>query len=312
MGYIWARWLPEALKAEGCDVVLEPNWRNNGRYRADGRTVGAPNWNFEPNGLFDWHHTGTTSSSKNPLPTRNVLINGRKGLQGPLSQLGGARDGKIHVFAAGRANHAGKMSGAGPTYAGQDGNTVAIGLEIDTDGSQKIPVRQYRAAIRAAAAVLRHYKRDASWALGHAETSVTGKWDPGEGGRTVNLDEWRRDLAECLSYPPGVWHSRVGTNSWGEVDVSELAKGAASKDKGSIKRLQYRIKRANPRKVPADVRKAVKITGVWDAETKAAVKAWQQNVFAPKWKNDDNGFQGGGRLGPRQAKVLFGPRYHLV
>lgn len=311
MAYRWARWLPEALKKEGVDVVLEPGWRNRGRYRVDGSVKRPPNWNFEPNGLFVWHHTATTTSPSRPWPTGNLLKAGRSGLPGPLCQLSPDHLGRVHVVAAGRSNHAGKFSGAGPTVRGSDGNTVSIGCEIDTNGTQKIPLKQYRASIRSAAAVNRHFKRNASWSLGHAETSVTGKWDPGESGRTVDLDAWRRDLAECLSYPPGVWYSKQGTASWGEVDLSELRKGARGEDKHSIRRMQFRLKRANKKKVPEELRKAVRVNGKWDEATRACLAAWQANVFDPGPGGED-GYQGGKRLGPRQAEKLFGPRYKLV
>lgn len=312
MGYRWARWLEGALKAEGCDVVPEPGWRNRGRYRADGRRDIAPNWDFEPDGTFHWHHTATKTSPTNPWPTGRLLVNGRSDLPGPLSQLSPDHKGRVHLIAAGRSNHAGVLSGFGPTRAGADGNRVSIGCEIDTDGTQKIPAAQYVASIRCAAAVNRRFKRDASWSMGHAETSVTGKWDPGVGGKTVDLAAWRRDVAECLSYPPGVWRSKSGPSSWGEVDLSELDKGAKGGSRDSIKRMQYRLRVANPRKVAPAVRKAVRVNGKWDDATRRALAAWQENVYAEKTEGPKDGYQGGDRLGRHQAKLLFGPRYRLV
>ncbi len=312
MTYTWARWLPEALKAEGVKISLVTGWANAGRYRLDGRHDLAPNWSFSPNGLFIWHHTATTSSAKNPWPTQGILIRGRSDLPGPLCQLSPDYNGVVHIVAAGRANHAGELSGRGrATPRGGDGNTVAIGAEIDINGTQKIPVAQYRAAIRCAAAVNRRFKRDSSWSMGHAETSVTGKWDPGVGGHTVDLDAWRRDVAECLSYPAGVWQSPKGTASWGEVDLSELARGASGTSRDSIRRMQYRLKRANAKKVSKTLRDAVSVNGKWDAATQACLAEWQEKVFAPDPAHSD-GYQGGKRLGPVQADKLFGSRYHLV
>lgn len=312
MAYKWASWLPVALKKEGIAVITEPGYAKRGRYRADGNLGKAPNWDFEPNGLVQQHHTGVLSTDKNPNPTRTVLKNGRADLSGPLCHVATLRDGRVRVVALGRANHAGKLSGFGPTTKGADGNTIAIGNEIETNGTQKMPVKQYRAAIKVAAAVIRHKKRDASWMISHAEGSVTGKWDPGEGGKPVNMDKWRRDLKECLSYPPGIWYHPKGKAYWGEVDVSELDKGVNSKDKATIKRLQRRLKYAFPSSIPAAKRKAVKINGVWDTATTAALNEWQQKVFKPA--NPGVEFQPGGkRMGKKQAKEMFSSaRYHLV
>jgi len=315
MSYRWARWLDDALRAEGCLVVPEPGWENRGRWRSDGRRDLPPNWAFEPNGLFVWHHTASTTTAADPWPTRNTLIYGRSDLPGPLCQVSPDHNGKVHLVAAGRANHAGTFSGAGPTVRGADGNVTSIGCEIDTNGTQPIPIVQYRASIRCAAAVNRRFKRDSSWSLGHAETSVTGKWDPGVGGKTVDLAAWRRDTAECLSYPPGVWYSKKGLPSWGEVDLSALWAGVAASGparKDTVSRLQYAIKRSIPGAVARKTREAVRTSGQWDGPTVAAVSLWQQHVWAPDNPGDKDGFTDGKRLGPRQAEALFGPRYHLV
>lgn len=304
MSYLWARWLPDALKKEGVKIDLVPGWESRGRYRADGKKTGTPNWDFEPNGLVTQHHTAGTSSKENPWPSKNVLIKGRADLPGPLCHLSPDHNGVVHVVAAGRANHSGVMSGAGPTKAGSDGNIVAIGIEIDTNGTQVMPRAQYVASIKSSAAVQRHYKRGANYMLAHKETSVTGKWDPGERGKTVSMTAWRRDLKECLSYPAGVWQSPQGEWSWGKVDLSSLAKGTASVNTDTVRRLQYRIKRLSSA-TPKELKAAVQVNGKWDAATVKCLAHWQKNVFK-------GGVQGGKSVGPLQAEKLFGTRFHLV
>jgi hypothetical protein len=174
-------WLPDALRAEGCRVVLVDGWASRGRPGT-----------FDPFAVL-WHHTGTKASASNPNPTLGVCIRGRSDLPGPLCQVLIGYDGTCHVIAAGRANHAGTCNGTGPTHQG-DGNTQMVGFEIDYDGSQQMSGVQYEASIRAAAAVVKHYSKDHRHCLGHKETSVTGKWDPGG----YSMDTMRDDVRAHL------------------------------------------------------------------------------------------------------------------
>lgn len=160
-------WLADALRAEGCRVVEEGDWEHRGRPGT-----------FDPYGVL-WHHTGSTSSASNPFPTKDVLINGRPDLAGPLCQVGIGYDGVCHVIAAGRANHAGACNGWGPFTSAEDGNTQLVGFEIDYDGTQAMSAAQQDAATRCSAAVLKRFGKNESYAARHEETSTTGKWDTG-------------------------------------------------------------------------------------------------------------------------------------
>jgi hypothetical protein len=184
MTYERATWLPEALRAEGCQVVTVDGWQSRGRPASSG--------DFDPYAAL-WHHTATTSSPSNPNPTLGMCIRGRPDLPGPLCQVLIGYDGKCHVIAAGRANHAGECNGAGPTFRG-DGNAQMVGFEIDYNGSQKMSDVQYDAAIKAATAVVRHFDNDHTYCLGHKETSVTGKPDPGG----YDCDDMRADVRTRL------------------------------------------------------------------------------------------------------------------
>jgi hypothetical protein len=110
-------------------------------------------------------------------------------------------DGVCHVIAAGRANHGGECNGNGPTSPG-DANAQLIGFELDYSGSQPVSQEQGDAAVRAAAAVLRHFRKDESYCRGHKETSTTGKWDPGRNGSgdpAYRMDEVRGYIRDRLA-----------------------------------------------------------------------------------------------------------------
>ncbi len=181
-------WLADVLRASGVQVVEEGNWQS--------RTAGGT---FNPIGVL-WHHTnGPTSSPSNPAPSLSVCINGRTGLPGPLCHALVDFNGVFHVISANHANHAGDARQSGPIPAGS-GNTMLIGWEIDYVGDdpvrpdQAMSAAQYDASIKATAAVLKRLGRDASYARGHRETSVTGKIDPS----FVDLDAMRADVARRM------------------------------------------------------------------------------------------------------------------
>lgn len=173
MGYVWQRWLAAELRATGLTVVEVEGWQNRGRPASTG--------NFNPGGQSTTHHTGSPTSPTNKMPTLRTLIVGRPDLPGPLSQVGVAYDGVVYVIAAGRANHAGRIgkSGVPGMPYGYDGNALAIGDEVDTNGTQALPPAQRRAIALVNAVVLRHFKRGPEYAHRHADISGTGKWDIG-------------------------------------------------------------------------------------------------------------------------------------
>ena len=177
MAYTWQTWLADALRAEGCTVVEEGDWKHRGRPSSTG--------SFNPYGVL-MHHTGATASTSNPFPSKSTLINGRSDLPGPLCHVGVGYDGVCHVIAAGRANHGGDCRGSGPIPSG-DANAMLIGVEIDYNGTQPISAAQKDAATRVAAACIKRFKRNSDYVRIHAETSTTGKWDTGG----VSGSTWR-------------------------------------------------------------------------------------------------------------------------
>lgn len=174
MAYVWQRWLADEFRAAGLKVVEVDGWENRGRPASTG--------NYDPRGPLTKHHTGVTSSASRPHPTLSVLITGRSDLPGPLIPYTTGYDGTVYVVAAGRCNHAGPIgkSGVLGMPKGYDGNALAMGDEVDTNGTQTLPEAQKRAMSIAAAVVLRHFDKGAEWEHRHADISGSGKWDLGQ------------------------------------------------------------------------------------------------------------------------------------
>ncbi len=186
-------------------------------WRALGAVVeGEPGWESRGNGDdADYeggliHHTAAPSSSANPFPSRGVLLNGRAGLAPPLCNVAGpwcpVERPLLRVMAAYPANHAGASGGysMGPLPRTTLFNRRVLGLEIDYAGTSPMSPGQYRAAVIYGAGVTRVLRRPSpEWIRGHAETSITGKWDPGYAppARTIDLNAYRRDVWGLAANP---------------------------------------------------------------------------------------------------------------
>lgn len=188
MVYVYQTWLAAELRRWGIPVAEVPGWQSRGRPHSTG--------SFAPFAVGN-HHTGTGTSDAFPTAGLNTLINGRSDLPGPLCQLGNDYLGRVHVIAAGRANHAGKSNGAGPLVTG-DGNWQMIGIEHMYNGTQPMSPAQYRTAVRMNACLLTRLGRDAGYALEHAEWSLEGKWDMGG----VDMGPFRFDVVREMTIGP--------------------------------------------------------------------------------------------------------------
>jgi hypothetical protein len=174
----------------GAEVTFEPGWerRGNGQSaRYEGGIV---------------HHTASFSSFTNPFPTRSLLINGRSDLPGPIANVGGpvcpVDRPRLHIIAAHPANHAGASGGRsmGPLPVTRLFNPTVVGLEIDYAGLTPMIGGQYKAALIFTRGLANVLRRSVEYIRAHAETSVTGKWDPGyANGRTLDMAVFRRDAA---------------------------------------------------------------------------------------------------------------------
>lgn len=182
----------------------------NARLRAAGITVReASGWQSRGNGQTSAyegglvHHTATGYGIAVPgTGPGNLLINGRPDLRGPLCNYAGNDDGSITVIAAHPANHAGASGGRsmGPLPVTSLFNRRVLGYEIVYPGNQPMRPAQYRSALVWAKAVADvcgggNIER----VRAHAETSITGKWDPGEApGRTIDMAAFRRAAKTVL------------------------------------------------------------------------------------------------------------------
>lgn len=169
MAYKWALWLADVLRDAGCPVVEEDGWRTRGR---SGGT-------WEPSGIVLHHDASPPGETSHGV---NVILNGRPGLSGPLSQLWLDFDGRWHIVAAGRANHAGL--GKWSDIPANRGNEFLIGIETDHTTNEAWSLAQNRSGITGLIALSDRLgiRRDAttlrSRLIAHKEWAPDRKIDP--------------------------------------------------------------------------------------------------------------------------------------
>lgn len=159
----WLLWLADVLRAEGLPVREVDGWRTRG-HGGMGEVLGVLA-----------HHTAGPATGN--YPSESVVVNGRPGLDGPLANLGLARDGTWIVIAGGQAWHAG--TGSVAWCPANSGNTHLIGVEAESVGSRDDWTDAQRGSYpRGVAALLRHCGLPASRAIGHKEWAPARKIDP--------------------------------------------------------------------------------------------------------------------------------------
>lgn len=213
---MFATWLADVLRAAGCKVVEEANWKTRG--------VGSL---ADVKGVILHHTAGALTGNS---PSLALVRDGRKDLAGPLSQLFLARDGTYHVIAAGRANHAGRGNWNGITA----GNSNFLGIEAENAGTGKDPWPdvQMQAYQRGVAAILKKIGQGAEWAAGHKEYALPKgrKIDP-----SFDMPEFRAEVQEILD-----GHETVVIQPTPTLPVHAMLKRG---DKGdSVKELQFYLK----------------------------------------------------------------------
>ena len=156
--------LADVCRGAGLTVVEEPGWRTRGHgpmVAVDGAVV---------------HHTAGPAAGT--FPSRDVLVDGRPDLDGPLCHLGIDRAGAVHVIASGLAWHAGQVRAV--TYA----NPRRIGIECEATGRDGVPTDwpavQLEALEVLCAALAIEWHFGAGDVLGHKEVCypVGRKIDP--------------------------------------------------------------------------------------------------------------------------------------
>lgn len=171
-------WIADACRAAGLTVVEVDGWRSRG---SD---------SFAPRGLVIHHTAGPATGD---MPSLRIVINGRPGLPGPLSQFGLGRSGTVYVVASGRAYHAGPGG-----WRGLAGNAAVWGIEAENTGrGEPWALAQLDAYHRLAAVLAQRTPFGPEMICAHREWAPARKVDP----RGIDMDDFRRKVAD-LTAPP--------------------------------------------------------------------------------------------------------------
>jgi len=160
-----------ALKDWGLTVVEVPGWQTRGSS------------SFGPAG-FVAHHDVIGPVTTVP----GIIIDGRSDLPGPLSQFWLERNGRVHLVAAGRANHAGEGHWRDLNENAEVWGCEANSLGVSSDPWPKIQLDAY---YRLAAACADFSGFPVANVCGHKEWAPTRKVDP----HSINMDDFRRQVA---------------------------------------------------------------------------------------------------------------------
>jgi len=157
----------EALRDWGLTVVEVAGWRTRGSS------------SFDPHG-FVAHHDVIGPLTSCP----SIIVAGRSDLPGPLSHFWLQRNGRVHLVAAGRANHAGEGG-----WNGLSGNSSVWGCEANNLGTpaDPWPAVQLNAYYRLAAACADFSGFSPLNVCGHKEWAPTRKVDP----HSINMTDFR-------------------------------------------------------------------------------------------------------------------------
>ena len=179
--------LVKHLREWGLKVTPEPNWRNR-----------SANGGFAPRAVFVHHDASSTSSGN--WGARNIIVNGRPGIPGPLAQFVLARDGQVLVVSQNRANHAG-TGGPKVGIPANSGNYYAWGIEAANNGvGEKWTKKQLNAYYRLCAALLAYMgTKDVEKVIGHKEWT-SRKIDPAG----INMNQFRAEVKKALADGPSV------------------------------------------------------------------------------------------------------------
>ncbi|MFC4006658.1 N-acetylmuramoyl-L-alanine amidase [Nonomuraea purpurea] len=158
----------------------------------------------EVQGVVCHHTAGPTGGGD--YPSLGVVRSGRPGLDGPLSQFGLGRSGRIYVIAAGRCWH------NAPSTSAYHDNSSSIGIEAENNGSQPWPDDQLDAYKKLCAELCREFGLSASRVKGHKEVNRQ-KPDP----HGINMNDFRADVAALLRGEPA-----APALSWTEKLLTDL------------------------------------------------------------------------------------------
>jgi hypothetical protein len=167
MGNRYLTDLADTCRAAGLTVIEVPGWQTRAR-GSGGYTAGLPSHVM-------WHHTASNTSATNDV---NYMAHGSA--IAPIANLYIARNGDVHVIAAGASNTNG--SGAdtwGGGVADDSMNTAAIGVEMGNAGTgEPYPMAQQDAAVKLGKALGKRYSIPVNNQRAHFEWSPGRKIDP--------------------------------------------------------------------------------------------------------------------------------------
>lgn len=191
----------EALRDWDLTVVQVPGWQTRGSS------------SFDPHG-FVAHHDVIGPQTSCP----RIIIDGRSDLPGPLSQFWLERNGRVHLVAAGRANHAGEGS-----WNGLSGNSSVWGCEANNLGTSADPwpQAQLEAYYRLAAACADFSGFSSANVCGHKEWAPTRKVDP----HSINMRDFRRHVSEQRKDGLSVADIEAITNRLNAIRTTQLSQG---------------------------------------------------------------------------------------
>lgn len=165
--------LADVLRAAGLNVQEVAGWKTRGHGQM--QSVEA----------ITCHHTAGPKTGN--YPSLGTVRDGRPGLDGPLAQLGLARDGTWLVIAAGLCWH------AGASFYDWQTNPHAIGVEAEGTGVDPWPAVQYASYVRGVRALRDHYDVPLPHVVGHKESAkpLGRKTDP-----NFDMDAFRAKVAQ--------------------------------------------------------------------------------------------------------------------
>jgi len=214
-----AREVMARLRAAGITVHEQTGWETRG----NGQTSAYQG--------FLWHHTATSYSNSN----LSILVNGRSDLSGPLCNTCGWEDGSVGMISANPANHAGASGGynTAPLPTTSLFNKLVWGHEIIYPGDVPMTAEQYRTATILGKICTDVFGYgDINRAKGHAETSITGKWDPGFApSRTYDLNKVRTDSRNSLNVIVPEGRKEMGIQVFSYDPTYDVGVGEAKKEK---------------------------------------------------------------------------------
>jgi hypothetical protein len=174
--------IAQHLAAWGLTVVPLDGWRGRGHSAFPAKPL-----------VIVAHHTGTPDSAKGDYPTKNVVINGRSDLKGPLCNFGLGRNGTVYLVADGVAWHAGQGAWDGIDV----GNEHSVGIEAESAGTGHWTPQQLTAYPLLSAALCDYFSIPPKRVCAHRESALPhGRKDDPVG---IDMPSFRARVQQLLT-----------------------------------------------------------------------------------------------------------------